>query len=156
MSNYRKVLFDLWIGIAILGILILGIGVWFVKNPLSYILGLLLGLVTAAVLAKHMHSTIEKAMARDDGKFATRMRLYTIMRYGIVIVVLVVACISPYTNPIATFIGTLTLKLAAYLQPLTHKLSSLFFGKDEPYIPESSENPEETGEEIEKPDSDEA
>ncbi|MDD6732937.1 MAG: ATP synthase subunit I [Lachnospiraceae bacterium] len=126
MRKDKHVLVDLWIGIIVVNILAFLIGIWIVKEPKPYGLGLLLGGVTAVIFATHMQRTIQKVVENNDGKQAARMRISSLLRYLIAAVVLFVACISPYTNPIAVFIGIISLKVAAYLQPLTHKLSARF------------------------------
>ena len=95
---------------------------WFPKNMLHYVLGGLLGTVCALVMTDNMAKAIVRAVS-DESKASTRIRVAFFLRYAIAIVVMVVACVSPYTNPIATFIGIFSLKFATYLVPLIHKIN---------------------------------
>ena len=122
MNYFKQTLRELQIGVIFFGILNILIGMWFPKNMLAYVLGGLLGTVTALVMTDSMARAIVKAVA-DENKATARIRFAFFFRYAIAIAVMVVACVSPYTNPIATFIGIFSLKFATYLTPLIHKIN---------------------------------
>ena len=90
MRKDKHVLVDLWIGIIAVNILAFLIGIWIVKEPKPYGLGLLLGGVTAVIFATHMQRTIQKVVENNDGKEAARMRISALLRYLIAAVVLFV------------------------------------------------------------------
>ena len=106
----------------ICGVLNIVIGMWFPKSMLHYVLGGLLGTVAALVMTDNMAKAIVRAV-ENEAKAAARIRFAFFLRYLIAIVVMVVACVSPYVNPIATFIGLFSLKFATYLTPLIHKIN---------------------------------
>ncbi|MBR6384478.1 MAG: ATP synthase subunit I [Lachnospiraceae bacterium] len=122
MNYFKQTLRELQIGVIILGILNILIGMWFPKNMLAWVLGGLLGTVTALVMTDNMAKAIVKAVS-DEAKASARIRFAFFFRYAIAVVVMVVACVSPYTNPIATFIGIFSIKFATYLAPLIHKIN---------------------------------
>ena len=122
MNYFKHTLRELQIGVIFFGILNILIGMWFPKNMLAYVLGGLLGTVTALVMTDSMARAIVKAVA-DENKATARIRFAFFFRYAIAIAVMVVACVSPYANPIATFIGIFSLKFATYLTPLIHKIN---------------------------------
>ena len=122
MNYFRQTLRELQIGVIIFGILNILIGMWFPKNMLAWVLGGVLGTVTALVMTDNMARAIAKAVANEKNA-AARIRLAFFLRYAIAVVVMVVACLSPYTNPIATFIGIFSLKFATYITPLIHKIN---------------------------------
>ena len=122
MNFFKQTLRELQAGVIICGILNIVIGMWFPKQMLPYVLGGLLGSVCALVMTDNMARAIAKAVA-DESKAVARMRFAYIFRYFLAIVVMLVACVSPYTNPIATFIGIFSIKFATYLAPLIHKIN---------------------------------
>lgn len=122
MNYFKQTLRELQIGVIICGILNILIGMWFPKEMLPYVLGGVLGTVTALVMSHNMARAIVRAV-EDESKAAFRIRFAFFFRYFIAIVVLAVACISPYANPIATFIGIFSLKFATYLTPLIHRIN---------------------------------
>jgi hypothetical protein len=120
MNYFKQTLRELQIGVIICGVLNIVIGMWFPKSMLHYVLGGLLGTVAALVMTDNMAKAIVRAV-ENEAKAAARIRFAFFLRYLIAIVVMVVACVSPYVNPIATFIGLFSLKFATYLTPLIHK-----------------------------------
>ncbi len=122
MNYFKQTLRELQIGVIICGILNILIGMWFPKEMLPYVLGGVLGTVTALVMSHNMARAIVRAV-EDESTAAFRIRFAFSFRYFIAIVLLPVACISPYANPIATFIGIFSLKFATYLTPLIHRIN---------------------------------
>ena len=122
MNYFKQTLRELQIGVIIFGILNILIGMWFPKNMLAWVLGGVLGTVTALVMTDNMARAVVKAVS-DETKASARMRFAFFFRYALAVVVMIVACVSPYTNPIATFIGIFSIKFATYLSPLIHKIN---------------------------------
>lgn len=130
MMKPNETLVELWIGSVAFAFVVILASIWFVNDRIAFALGLGLGCLTSCYLAYHMARNIEKALDLEAG--AERiMRISALLRYGLVILVLIVSFYVPYTNPIATFIGLMGLKVAAYLQPFTHKIISSFRKKEE-------------------------
>ena len=122
MNYFKQTLRELQIGVIIFGILNILIGMWFPKNMLAWVLGGVFGTVTALVMTDNMARAVVKAVS-DETKASARMRFAFFFRYALAVVVMIVACVSPYTNPIATFIGIFSIKFATYLSPLIHKIN---------------------------------
>lgn len=122
MDYFRQTLRELQIGVILFGVLNILIGMWFPKEMLPYVLGGILGTVTALVMTDNMARTINRAV-EDEGKAQTVLRFGAILRFSIAAVVLVVAFMSPWVNGIATFIGIFVLKFATYIAPLIHKIN---------------------------------
>ena len=98
--------------------------IWFVKNKVSYSLGLWIGILLAGFLAWHMWKTIDEALDMGEAGAQKIMRKQSMIRYIVIIVVLAVLMCTEAANPLAAFLGVMTLKVAAYLQPVTHKAIS--------------------------------
>ena len=130
---------ELWVGSALFSVLAFLVGIWFVENRIAYALGLLVGMITSMYLARHMARSIEKMLeqAKLGADIGAGMRVSSLLRYGIVVLVLIAAVtVSEWVNPISVFIGIIGLKVAAYLQPFTHKIVFKVFGFEEEIYPE--------------------
>lgn len=112
---------ELFIGIAASGLLFQAVIVWFVKDRLSFTAGLWIGTALAAFLAWHMWRAIDRALEQGEAGAQKLMRTQFAVRYGVIIVVLGVLMCTGAANPLSAFLGVMTLKVAAYLQPVTHK-----------------------------------
>ena len=139
MKKQNATLIELWVGIVFFSLVSLLAGIWFVENKIAYVSGVLVGALTAVYLAWHMARSIDKMLDKaelgvDPG---AGMRVSSLLRYGIVVLVLIItAFVSNWVNPISTFVGILGLKVAAYLQPFTHKIVFKAFGWEEEVYPE--------------------
>lgn len=123
-SRISETLAELFAGIAAAGLLCQGTIVWLVRDRLSYSTGLWIGVFIAAFLAWHMQRGIESALALDETGAQKVMRTQSLIRYAVVVVILGILMSTEAANPLAAFLGVMTLKVAAYLQPVTHKVIS--------------------------------
>ena len=113
-------LIDLWIGIILYFILFEIIGLIFVTNRISYTLGLLIGCITAAVLAWNMYSSLDTAldMAESDAVKYTRKSSAT--RWLVMLVVALAGMKFSLLSFPAVITGILGLKISAFFQPYTN------------------------------------
>lgn len=137
IKSINRGLLELILGILILGIVCLLAGVFWVKDPGLYAAALILGVVLALITAYHMYRTLDKALdlGADAAKVVTRANL---IRYSCIVAVFGLVWLSGRLNPLITFLGLITLKFAAYMQPLTHKVCNKIFHEVDP-IPVSLE-----------------
>lgn len=146
MKKLNPTLVELWTGSVFFAILVLLAGIWFVQNKLAYALGLLAGTVVTMYLAWHMARSIERMLEKAEQGIdgSAGMRMSSLLRYGLVVLILIAsAFVSEWVNPISVFIGILGLKVAAYLQPFTHKIVFKLFGLEEEVYPEMPDTEEE-------------
>jgi len=146
LKKINPTLVELWVGSALFSVLAFLVGIWFVENRIAYALGLLVGMITSMYLARHMARSIEKMLeqAKLGADIGAGMRVSSLLRYGIVVLVLIAAvAVSEWVNPISVFIGIFGLKVAAYLQPFTHKIVFKVFGFEEEIYPEIPDTEEE-------------
>lgn len=114
---------ELVLGIILYGIVIELAGVWFVADKLRYSTGLLIGIVLAVGMAVNMAIVLQDAVDLYGGEHAQgKIIAKSILRYLIVVIVFFVMMKFELGNLFTAFIGVFGLKVAAYLQPLTHKL----------------------------------
>lgn len=122
LNGLSDVLSDLLIGILLYGVVCEAVGLIFVKDRLFYSIGLLTGILCAMGMAVHMAWSLNMALDLGESGAVKKMQLHNLLRYGIVVVVIFALWLSGIGNPVVAFLGIMGLKVAAYLQPFTHKL----------------------------------
>lgn len=147
VKRINRALLELWIGIVFVGVLCQLIGMWFVADKWLYTIALWVGILLALITVCHMYRTLERTleMGANATKAATASNL---LRYGCIVIVFLLVWATGVLNPLITFMGIMTLKVAAYIQPFTHKLCNKVFREVDP-IPESIPFEEEPGAEEE-------
>lgn len=117
----NETLVELILGIFVWGIFWQAAGVWFVEDKPGCSIGLWIGILTAALCAVHMYRSLDRALdlpEKDAQKYMTTRNLF---RYGFIVIILGILMITKAANPLCAFLGVISLKAAAYMQPLTHK-----------------------------------
>ena len=122
LNGLSDVLPDLLIDILLYGVVCEAVGLIFVKDRLFYSIGLLIGILCAMGMAVHMAWSLNMALDLGESGAVKKMQLHNLLRYGIVVVVIFALWLSGIGNPVVAFLGIMGLKVAAYLQPFTHKL----------------------------------
>lgn len=117
----NETLAELMIGIFLWGVFWQAAGVWFVPDKVSCSIGLWSGVLTAELCALHMYRSLDRALEFSEKDAQKYMMSRSMMRYGLIIVVLLLLMITEAGNPLCAFLGVMGLKAAAYLQPLLHK-----------------------------------
>lgn len=131
IKELNSVLAELIAGIILVGMVCEFTGVWFVTDKVKYSLGLMIGVILAAAMAIHMAWALDIAVSMDAGGAEKKIRFNSIFRYLVVVVILFVVMVTKFANPLAAFLGIMSLKAAAYLQPSIHRLKNKLFGKEE-------------------------
>lgn len=90
-------------------------------SKLSFALGLWIGVITAAGLAVHMYHSIDHALDMHSDDAEKYMRRAYLLRTLIILIVAFFVHFLKLGYVMATFLGMLTLKFGAFLQPLLHK-----------------------------------
>ena len=131
LKNVNRGLLELSLGILFLGLLCLVIGIFLTKDPLGYVTALLVGVVLALITAYHMYRTLDRAL--DLGAEAAKVvTTANVIRYFCIVAVFGLVWMSGRLNPLITFMGLMTLKFGAYMQPLTHKVCNKIFHEVDP------------------------
>lgn len=123
------------IGMAFWGICCQIAGALAVEKQGRYAGSLWFGIAFAFAASIHMYRTLERAMARGTDAPGVMTRGY-LFRYGMIALVLILASLTEILNPLAVFLGYMSLKVTAYIQPLTHKLCNMLFHETDP-VPEA-------------------
>lgn len=125
----NRTLFELETGILIFGILcqlcLLPFGQ---RAYLSA--GLWVGILTAAFAAFHMWRGLDRGLDLGEKEAVTYFSRQNIIRYLVIVLVLILATVSGVANPLTAFLGIMGLKVSAYMQPFTKKISKLLYGEE--------------------------
>lgn len=122
IENDNSALLELELGILASGIVFCIAGIFFVSDKPGYALGICIGVLLAAFSVWHMKKTLDVALSLDEKGATTYATTRNLLRYGVIVVVFALILWTKVANPLATFLGLMSMKVAAYLQPFTHKL----------------------------------
>lgn len=122
-----KTLLELSIGILFWGVVCQAAGIWPVSDKAGYSIGLWIGVITAVAAGVHMWWALDRSLdfARDTA--VKMMTKHNIIRYLAIVLVMGLVMISGFANPLSAFLGLMGLKVAAYLQPFTHRICAKFY-----------------------------
>lgn len=113
---------EMVIGIAAVTLVILLIGLIFIPQRLDFAIGLLGGMIMAVIMVCSMHRSIGRAMERDK----TGATFVCVGGYIFRTVLLIGGLIGTYYIGIWSlagfFLGVMSMKIAAYLQPYVKKI----------------------------------
>ncbi|MDE6924365.1 MAG: ATP synthase subunit I [Acetatifactor sp.] len=134
MRKKNRTLLELQTGIVFVGILCQLVGAFIVERQGYYAKSLWFGVLMSLVASVHMYRTLDRGLdcGADASKIIFRGYLF---RYAFLVFVLGVVMVTEVMNPLVLFMGYMSLKVAAFLQPFTHKLCNGFFHETDP-VPE--------------------
>ncbi|MCM1468278.1 MAG: hypothetical protein NC086_09030 [Alistipes sp.] len=126
LSGLNPMLLDLAAGCIVYGILgeilILAVGIPFYEGPLwKIILGFLVGIAAAVAITAHMYRSVAEALSLGETGAPKHTRKMFIFRAAGLLLLLALIYFTGFCDAIAFAVGLLSLKVAAYLQPITHK-----------------------------------
>lgn len=122
LKQLSDVLPDMLVGEILFGILCQVVGLFFVKERVFYSIGLWIGVILSMAMAIHMAWSLSIALSLGQEGAVTMMQKHNLLRYGVLTIILGIVMVLKIGNPIAAFLGVMGLKVAAYIQPITHKL----------------------------------
>lgn len=118
MSNETKSLIKI---ILVLELIALVIGMFFIKNPLSYALGILLGTAVSAARLVLLERALKKAVDMSP----TDAQNYTRLQYGLrmigILAIAFAAIKLPFINVWAFVVGLLPVQPAVYIYGLMNR-----------------------------------
>lgn len=113
----------LLIGIIVWGVLVEFTGVWFVEDKFRYSTGTWIGVGLAVFMAINMALVIDTAVTK--GQSVKILRIKSIFRYLIVVIVFLFMVYFNVGNWISAFIAIIGLKISAYAQPVIIRIFKL-------------------------------
>jgi len=146
LRKKNRTLLEMQLGIIFVGIVCQLTGAMFVKRQAYYAASLWFGILMALAASIHMCRCLDRAL--DFGGDAAKMifRGY-LFRYIFLAFALGVIMITEVMNPLIVFMGYMSLKVTAYLQPITHKLCNRLFHETDP-VPTAMPEEEVVGEDV--------
>lgn len=119
-----RTLWELSVGILLWGIVCQATVVWLVSDKAGYSSGLWLGVLMALLAGIHMWWALDRSLDFAQDAAAKKLMIHSIVRYVVIVIAMALLMISGSANPLSAFLGLMGLKVSAYIQPFTHKLSS--------------------------------
>lgn len=144
LREMNRALLELDLGILFCGMVCQLVGMWPAGHKGLYSAALWLGILLALLGTWHMYRTLDRALDLGDGA-AKAMVTGSLLRYAALSIILGIVMITDVLNPLIVFLGYMTMKVAAYLQPFTHKICNMFFHETDP-VPEPMPDEEMTAE----------
>lgn len=129
LKQMNRGLLELNLGILFWGIAFLIVGCFLVSKPFLYAVSLMIGVLLALISTYHMYRMLERALELGE-KASGTITAANLFRYVCIIIVFVLVWLTGKLNPVFTFLGLMTLKGAAYVQPLTRKICDKVFGEN--------------------------
>ena len=93
------------------------------------LLGYLKGAVFSMFMVIHMAVSIEESVRMDENSALKYIRKHYIIRVIAMIILFVIVWYTEAVNLASMMFGILILKLSAYIQPVTNRLTSKFLSK---------------------------
>ncbi|MCM1026860.1 MAG: ATP synthase subunit I [Roseburia sp.] len=147
LKRTDRILLEMHTGMLLFGLICQIAGFFLAGNQVRYAQSLWFGILFAAVNCVHMARTLDRALSAGEAAAKTIARGY-VFRYLMLIVILGVVSLTGILDTLIVFLGYMSMKVTAYLQPLTHKFFNKLFGETDPVpqaLPEE-ECPQEVSE----------
>ncbi len=146
LKNSDRTVLEMHLGQLFFGAVCQFAGVFFVRNQAQYAASLWIGVAFSMAGVLHMAHTLDRALPLGEAGAKIISRGY-FFRYAVILFVTAVSAVSGVLNPLVVFLGYMSMKVTAYLQPLTHKGLNRLFHETDP-VPEPL--PEEGAQEEEQ------
>lgn len=131
LKAINRGLLELDLGILFCGMVCQLVGMWPARHKGMYAAALWLGIVLALLGTWHMYRTLDRALDMGDGA-ARAVVTGGLLRYALLCIILGIIMLTDVLNPLIVFLGYMMMKVAAYIQPFTHKLCNMFFHETDP------------------------
>ncbi len=138
LRKKNRTLLEMHVGMLFFGIVfeVLGLlgyllGISFLQNLLRYTLSLWAGVVLAMLSAVHMYRTLDRSLDQPEAASKLIFKGYCI-RYVLIVAIMLIIIVTGILNPLVAFLGYMSLKVTAFMQPVTHKFCNQFFRETDP------------------------
>lgn len=135
LKRRDRILLEMHTGILAMGLVCQAAGVFFAENQARYAKSLWFGILFALVSSIHMARTLDRALLDSSNTQKIITRGYA-FRYIFVVLIIGTVAMTDVMNPLVVFMAYMSLKVTAYLQPLTHKFYNKLFHETDP-VPEA-------------------
>ncbi|MCR4788979.1 MAG: hypothetical protein K5888_10360 [Lachnospiraceae bacterium] len=128
-DRINRTVFELWTGELIFGLLAQA-AVFFFPDKLRYSACLWIGVISAMAASYHMWWALDRSLEQGESEAPKQIRLQYVLRYLAMCIVLGAVGIFFGSYVLAAFAGLIGIKISAYMQPLTKKISRLVYGEE--------------------------
>lgn len=132
MKSKNRTLLEMYSGMLVYALLCQIIGCFFPSYLAKYSVALWFGVCIAGFALLHMYRTLDRALDFPEKEASKKIFVGYMIRYGVFILALVLAAMTDYMHPLVVFLGYMSLKVAAFVQPFTHKLYNALFHETDP------------------------
>lgn len=132
LKKMDRTLLELLTGILLFGIIGQLVILFLPFDRIKSAVGWWPGVLIAFLSAIHMWRSLNKAFLCDEKSAARMMAGGYLIRYLIMALFLVVLFLTNAGYILAGFIGIMTLKMSAFIQPATHKVYNRIFHETDP------------------------
>ncbi len=130
IKEYNRTLLEMHIGSVFFGLVCQIVGAFFVEDQGMYARSLWFGILFATISTIHLYRSLDRALDYEDRAAGMMTRSYFV-RYAMVIVILLLVSITGIMNPLVVFLGYMSMKVSALIQPVTHRLCNKLFHENE-------------------------
>lgn len=141
MDRWKKInrtLLEMQMGLFVWGILCQFIGAFFVKEQAYYAKSLWFGILFGVLSLIHMYRSLDRALDYEEKSAAKMISRAYLTRYVLFVVILSIIMVTKVMNPLIVFLAYMGMKVAAFLQPITHKVCNKMFHETDP-VPQPEE-----------------
>lgn len=131
LKKADRTLLEMHTGMLVFGLVCQLVGCFLAKEQLRYAGSLWLGVFLAIAGSIHMGRTLDRALSIPESASKVLVSGY-VVRYSVIAVIFIAISITEVLNPLIAFLGYMSLKVAAYLQPFTHKFYNALFHETDP------------------------
>lgn len=122
LSELHPVLKELILGILILGVVMQAALMWFFSDKVLFTSGLWLGVLVSVLSICHMYHALDDALDMPEQAAESHIRKRHAIRFALTVAVFLGVYFLKIGNIVAFFLGLVTLKFSAYLQPWMHEI----------------------------------
>ncbi|WP_099467294.1 hypothetical protein [Konateibacter massiliensis] len=113
---------ELFISILFYGFVVEIVVLSLLKDKIFYSVGLGVGLLIAMGMCIHMYQSLDYATDMEESQAKKHIRKTYALRTAIIFILVLIMYYFNAGSILTGFIGIMSLKVAAYIQPFTHKL----------------------------------
>ena len=132
LKQSNRIILEMDTGLILWGILTNIGGLFFDHNLYKYTAGIWFGVLFAFVTVIHMYRSLDRALDYDEKNARAITSRGYMIRYTAFIIIMVIIVLSVVLYWYSVFLAYMGVKVAAYIQPFTHKFYNQIFHESDP------------------------
>ena len=146
LKQKNRIILEMYMGILAWGVVCQLVGAFLTRDQVRYASSLWFGITFAMVNTLQMYRSLDRALDFDEQGARKIVHRSFAVRYIALILFLGIIMITGIMDGLVVFLAYMGMKVAAYMQPFTHKLCNKLFHETDPIpqaMPEEDEEDEE-------------